>query len=316
MPRRSDTDTASLEQLITRQRGVLTHRQFLAAGMPKSTLMRRISTHGHWQRLLPGVVLTHRGTPTAYERRLGCLAYGGPDSVLTGASALAEHGIRVRSGSEHLLVPHQVQVTSHHFLTVERTRNLPIPLLRRQLRITPVPRAVVDHARRPTSLDEVRAVVAECVQKRRCRPDELIAAVRLAATQRTGNGRLAIDEVSVGLRSVAEMKAREVLQRLSIPTPWWNPQLLTPEGEIIGCPDAYDEVGVALQIDSMTYHLSPADYRRTQLALAAYARHGIVVVSVAPVDVFTQPDQFARTWSDAVGNASLRTPPRVLVIAA
>jgi hypothetical protein len=314
MPRRTFTDTAGLTELLQRRRGVVTHQELVDLGMPRSTIMHQISSGGRWQRLLPGVVLAHRGSPTTYERRLGCLAYGGPQSMLTGGSALAEHGLRVPVGLEHLLIPHSSQRTSHHFVTVERTRVMPEPVLRRNLRIVPLSRAVIDHARRPASLDDVRAVVAEAVQRRWCAPHELAGAIQLAATQRTAHGRRAVREVTIGLRSVAEAKARDVLATRQVRPLWWNPRLFTTDGEFIGSPDAYDEAGVALQIDSMEYHLSPADYRRTQQALAAYARHGIVVVSVAPADVLTEPDQFTRTWVDAVGIASLRDAPKIVVV--
>jgi hypothetical protein len=72
-----------IEAAVGRER-VATHAELLAAGVPESSLMYRIRPGGRWQRLLPGVVLMHTGTPTARERLLGCLAYAGPQSVVTG----------------------------------------------------------------------------------------------------------------------------------------------------------------------------------------------------------------------------------------
>jgi len=106
--------------------GVATHAELIAAGMAKSTIMWRIQPGGRWQRLLPGVVLMHSGRPTGRERLLGALAYAGPDSVLTGMSALRLYGLRTADSRRvHVLVPHDRRRQSHAFATVERTRYLP-----------------------------------------------------------------------------------------------------------------------------------------------------------------------------------------------
>jgi hypothetical protein len=70
--------------------------------------MHRIRPDGCWQRILPGVVLMHTGTPTTRERLLGCLAYAGEDAVITGAAALRLYGLRTAppDGQVQVLVPH------------------------------------------------------------------------------------------------------------------------------------------------------------------------------------------------------------------
>ena len=79
---------------------------------------------------------------------------------------------------------------------------------------------------------------------------------------------LVLAEISDGVRSAAEANARTIIrglvrQRL-VPTPLWNVNLVGPDGVVVAKPDAwFDEVGLAWEIDSVEYHLSPVDYART-----------------------------------------------------
>jgi hypothetical protein len=302
--------------LIAANERVLTHAQLMTAGVPRSTIVTRIAPGGPWQRLLPGVVLCHKGTPTRRERLLGAVKYGGPQSVLTGSAALGEYGIRAKvSGRVHALIPHSSQRTSHHFVTVERTRKLPEPVVINGLPLAPIPRSVVDDCRRGESLDGVRAVVAEVVQRRRCRTSELATALAEAATQRTALTSVALHEVSEGIRSVAEGRARARVRQSWLPDMEWNVDLYTEDGRFIGSPDGwYDDVGVALQIDSMEYHLGPALYKRTQRLLKDMTRLGILVLSIAPSDVDADPGDFIAALADLRAQASLRPRPAVVAV--
>ena len=67
---------------------VATHAQLRELGVSMASITRRIGVGGPWQRLLPGVVLTHRGTPTRRELLLGARAFCGDDAVITGIDAL------------------------------------------------------------------------------------------------------------------------------------------------------------------------------------------------------------------------------------
>lgn len=295
---------------------VLTHGQLIEAGVPRSTIVTRISPGGPWQRLLPGVVLCHNGTATRRERLLGAVKYGGSQALLTGSAALGVYRIRASvSGRVHLLIPNSSQRTSHHFVTVERTRHLPEPVVINGLPLAPIARSVIDDCRRGDALNDVRAVVAEVIQRHRCRPDDLQNALAKAATQRTALTSVALHEVAEGIRSVAEAKARVQVRRSRLPDMEWNLDLYTPEGEFIASPDGwYDDVGVALQIDSMEYHLRPALYKRTQRLLGAMTRRGILVLSIAPSDVDADPGDFIAALSDLRTQALLRPRPAVVAV--
>jgi hypothetical protein len=316
MPRRSFTDFTALDALLREQERIATHRQLLELGLPMSTIVDWIHPRGRWQRLLPGVVLAHKGTPTHRERRLGALAYAGADAMLTGLTALDAYGVRaVRSVSPvHLLVPHSCQKHAHSFLAIERTRRLPEPCLRHRLRLAPLPRAVIDACRRLEDLDEVRAIVAEVVQSRRCKPAELAVEVRRAARQRTALTREALREIEAGIRSVAEAHASDVLRRHGLPQPEWNVSLFDEDGCYLGDPDGYYErVAVALQIDSMEWHLSPEDYKRTQRRDRRYVTRGVLTLDFAPSDVLDDELAFCRDAAAILEQAAARPAPRLIV---
>lgn len=291
-------------------RAIATHAALIEAGVPSSTIMRRISPTGPWQRLVPGVVLAHRGIPTRYERRLGALAYGGPDAQLTGLSALAEHGVQMarRLGDDrvHLLVPHKSHRTSHGFAHVSRTRRLPDPHLRRGLACAPLARALVDACRWQVGLDDVRELVAEVVQQHKVLPSEIAAEVRAAARQRTALIRAVLLEIGAGIRSVAEARLREEFRRRGVPEPEWNGDLLGPDGQVVAQIDAYwAALGLALEIDSMAWHLSPKRYRRTQKRQRRLVLLGIEVIPISPADVLEDP---AAVCEEVMAKIATTTP--------
>ncbi len=297
MPSRTFTDFAALDDLLKGCERVVRHSELKELGVPSSTIMSRIAPNGPWQRLLPGVLAAHRGIPTRRERILAAHKYAGEDSVLTGAPALVEYGVaaaRKASTRPHMLVPHECRRTSHGFVVIERTRRLPVPRKRGLLRIAPLPRAVVDACRRKQNLDNVREIVAEVVQDGRCTVAEIVAAVRLAARQRTALARAVLREVEAGIRSVAEAKVRSALLARGVDDLEWNVDLFTRDGEFVGRPDAYcRRTGVALQVDSMQWHLRPKRYRRTQQRQRGLTVWGIFVLPWSPADAVDNPDEVA-----------------------
>jgi hypothetical protein len=88
-------DRDALRRLLRTQQGVVARGQAFRCGMTPGALRHRIRAGGPWQRLLPGVYLAVTGTPTLAQMEIAALLYAGPDSVLTGLSALRHHGLRV-----------------------------------------------------------------------------------------------------------------------------------------------------------------------------------------------------------------------------
>lgn len=290
MPRHRPIDIVAIDDLLRRSERVVTHSQLVEVGVPLSTICSRIGTPGPWQRLHPGVVLGHTGQPSARELLLGALAYSGDGAVLTGMSALRLHGVRAlpRSQDIHVLLPHEQRRQARTGLTIERTRHLPEPLERAGLPVAPVARAVIDACRSLDSLDDVRGVIADVVQTRRCTVAEVEVALGRAARQRTAVPRHVVQEVAAGVRSVAEAKVRVVFSRHGIVQPSWNWSLHTLDGGHVVTPDGWwAEIGAALQIDSMAWHLSPSGYKRTQRLERALSIHDVPFLPIAPSDIFT-----------------------------
>jgi hypothetical protein len=312
VPRRKQIDSAAVAALFSRQERLACHRQLTALGLPLSTITYRIRPEGPWQRALPGVVLSHRGTPTRRERFIAALLFCGDDAVLTGLSALALRGVRAahRDPAVHVLVPAGKHRTSFDFVVVQRTRRTAGDQRVNGLPVASVARAVIDACRRLKERDAVRELVAEVVQRRLCSVSDLYAEVRAGARQRSALSRRVLAEVDAGVRSVAEMRAREIMAAQGIPTPSWNVSLWSDSGEFIATPDAYRAaVAAAVQIDSMRWHLGPGDYKTTQKRQRDLTTHGVMVLPVAPDHVIDDETEFGREVVELLRAAGARPTP-------
>lgn len=259
----------------------------------------------------------HRGTPTRQEMLLAAVAFAGPGCAVTGLAALREVGVRAaaRASRVDVLVPASRQRRSWGDVHLERTRRIPRPVLRAGVPYAPVPRATVDACRGLSQFDEVRALVAEVVQRRLCTVESLRVEVSSAASSRTGLVRRALAEVAYGVRSVAEARARDVYRRYQIPQPAWNVTLVDHDGVEVARPDAYWEAVVAaVEIDSMAWHLSPESYRRTQHRQRELLRHGVLVLPVAPGDILDDEAQFVRDTLDLLRVAAARPRPTTVSV--
>jgi hypothetical protein len=298
---------------------VATHAGLQEMGVSTSTITRRIGPGGPWQRLAPGVVLGHLGTPTRHELLLGAMAFCGEDTVVTGLDALRAARLRTSAGNPevNVLVPIARQRKSYGYIRVERTRRLPEPTVVQGIPFAPVPRALVDACRRMESPAEVRHLVADTVQQRLCSVDELRDQVRASARARTALARAALAEVADGVRSGAEAAARSALDRFGAPAPLWNVRLLSRDGVAFLSPDAYwPEFAAAMEIDSFAWHLGPDDYLRTLQRSRRLTVRGVLVTHFAPVEITRDPERFAREVMTFLHMARNRAMPDGIVVAA
>jgi hypothetical protein len=256
-----------------------------ALGLARSTIAHRCRVGGPWRRLLPAVVMLHARAPDRDDRRRAALLHAGPGAVLTGTDALQLHGMTRMphpSGPVHVLVPTGRRRSGHGHVLVERTERLPLPAAGRWP-LAPVERAVLDFARRSTSRAEVRAAIAEVVQRGRCPVERLCAELAAGSGRGAHVARAALAEIADGVRSAAEADARELLARAGMPPAAWNVALHDGCGRFLAVADGwFDGVALAWEIDSVEYHLSPADYARTVARRSAMSTAGIVVVQTLP----------------------------------
>jgi hypothetical protein len=310
--RRPSAALIDLHRLDVGTERVATHQQLMSAGVPRSSISYRIGPAGRWQRLHPGVVLMHRGTPTWRERAIGALALGGPEAVLSGAAALHLYGFRTAPAPSTLLVliPISRRRQSHDRTMIERTGRVPERIMRQGLPVTPLARAVVDACRRLEDVGQAREIVAEAIQQHRLSVSELAGELRAAARQRTASLRRVLGEITAGVRSAAEAKAREVVRASDLPEPLWNAELVSPDGEVIATPDGlWLRWLAAMEINSRRWHLSPADFEHTQNRQGYLVRRGVIVMPVTPARILEDENGFLDDLRGLLLTASNRQVP-------
>jgi len=286
-------DEAALHHMLSRQDGVISRQQAIDCGMSLAQFRHRARPGGPWQQLLPGVYLTVTGTPTRRQLEIAALRYAGPGSAITGLAALRRSDVRVPDHSViTVLVRRGRTRVDRAFVRVWPTTRMPeYVLVDGPVQFTMVPRAIADAAREVPSFREFRALLADTVQRRRCKIDVLTR--ELAGTPRKQSSwlRRALAEVADGVRSVVEGDLRTLIIGSGLPTPMFNAQLFAGD-EFLAKPDAWwPDAGVAAEVDSREWHLSPDDWERTLARHARMGRYGIVVLHFTPGQIRTKPEQ-------------------------
>ncbi|MGH3166537.1 MAG: hypothetical protein ACRDN0_11680 [Trebonia sp.] len=268
MPKTSVYDAEEFDRILRKQFFMISRAQALECGMRRSRIDYLIRDGGRWQRVLPGVYGTTTGALSAEQRDMAALLHAGPGSILTGHAAVTRHNLRC-SGSNNIdvLVPAKARVASAGFVRLMHTTRMPEEWSStEQIRFAPLPRAVADATRSMKQLSDVRAVVAEAVQKGQCSVSSLIT--ELNDGPKTGSAKFhhALGEICDGIRSSAEADLKDIIEESGLEEPLYNPELYWWDGTFLGIPDAWwQRAGVAAEVDSLQYHLSPDDYERTVL---------------------------------------------------
>lgn len=284
MPKRVVIDHEKLGRILDEQQHVITRSQALSCGVPGSTISQWIRPGGKWQKMLPAVYLALTGTPAIPQRHMAAQLYGGPGSVITGAAAIRVRRLRVPpSDRVDVLIPWSVKRQSAGFACVHRTRHMPAFYRIGRVRYAATARAVTDAAHWFTNVDDVRAVVAEAVQKQACSIAELGIELARSANSDSSRLRTALSEVRSGVRSVAEAQFRERIMRSDLPMPQFNMYLRAADGTSIGEVDAWwADAGVAAEIDSQEYHFYRDDWLKTDAKHGRMLQHDIKPHHFAP----------------------------------
>ncbi|MEV6906810.1 hypothetical protein [Amycolatopsis sp. NPDC051071] len=227
---------------------------------------------------------------------------------------MERYGLRnlPKTDEVHLLVPAERSVADSGFVHIERSRRMPRPRIRSGVPAAPVPRAVLDAARRTPRQDAVTAMMAEAVQRGFCLP--LMLADELDEARRGSGARSALLPILGGARSVAEADAWRLWQRSDLPDFQWNVNTFDTEGHYIAKPDGWcDELAFAWEVDSLGYHAGDEGFRDTLVRNARYAAAGIVVLQTLPSRLRSEPDKVAAELRAALDSARLRPRPDVHV---
>ncbi len=256
--------------VLRQQGGLITRPQAMAAGWTEGTLRHRSRSGGPWRLVLPGIYLSTNGLLAAGQREIAAALYAGPECVLTGLAALQHQGVRVPTTDlVDVLIPASMKRQSLGFVRVHRTTRMPDQLFVRDgIRWAMTARAVADTARGEYDVREVRAVVADAVQRGRCTISQLAEELRAGPKRESGRLREVLEEVADGVRSVAEGDLRLLIKRGGLPEPMYNPDLYVGS-RFLARPDAWwPDAGVPTDLLG---HTGWHDYQHTAPRRRAHA---------------------------------------------
>ena len=174
------------------------------------------------------------------------------------------------------------------------------------MRFAEAARAVADAARELGSFRDVRAVAADAVQRGRCRVDQLAGELGQAPVRQSAWLRRALAEVADGVRSAAEGDLRSLIRAAGLPPPIYNARLYIGR-ELLAVADAWwPDAGVAVEVDSREWHLSPADWERTMRRSRRMSAKGIIMVHVTPHRIRTEAERIVADIRDALHSGRAR----------
>jgi len=311
-------DRDALARTLDQQLDVITRSQAVAAGLTRHALQHRLRLGGPWRALMPGVYLAATGTPTVLQQEMAAMLYAGRGSVITGLAAVRQHHIRGPAAEViDVLVPASRKRQDAAFVRLHRTARLP----KRIWSLGPLhyalpARAVADAAPGLASLRDVRAMVADAVQRGTCQVPDLSAELDQGPNIGSALFREALTDVADGIRSAAEGDLKDLLAASRLPMPLFNASVYDGSA-FVAKPDAWwPEFGIALEVDSQEWHLSPHDHARTLERQRRMAKHGILVLPFTPRQIRTQPAEVLAAIRDAIENARGRPPLNVRTEAA
>jgi hypothetical protein len=311
MPILSGYDRRELVRVARGQYDVVTRSQALECGMTRGTIEYRLRPDGPWRQILPGVYLTVTGSPSQEQRETAALLYAGPQSVITGAVAVRRHNLRCAGlNMLDVLVPADNHRKSTGYVQIQRTTRMPALLYTSgPLRFTAPARAVADAARGMTRFSDVQALVCEAIQRGRCALEELVTELNEGPSAGARWYRMALAEVSEGIRSAAEAQLKRLIDRSDLDRPMYNADLYTLDGLFLGRPDAwFARAGVAGQVDSREYHLGAKDYEATTLRHNRMEAAGIHVLHWLPSTIKAEPQRVIADLRNAIA-AGNKCPP-------
>jgi hypothetical protein len=310
-------DIKVLDGILDDQLMVITRAQAVTAGVTQDALRHRARRGGPWQLLLPQVYIAITGTPSKGQQEMAASLYGGFGSVVTGISALAIHRVRVEQSSIiDVLVPVTCQRKDAGFVRLHRTERMPERIWRRAgIHYALAARAVGDTVRWMNDLSDVRAVVSDAVQRKRCTLAELAAELNEGPWRGSALFRRALEEVIGGSRSAAEADLRALIIKAGLELPLFNADIYDGN-TFIARPDAwYPELGIAIEVDSKEWHLGGNEHRETLKRGNRMEKYLINVLRFTPNDIRFEPGRVIAEIRDAIKRAcgrprlNLRTIP-------
>jgi hypothetical protein len=294
--------------------GLTSAKTLVALGVPGSTIHDRCRMGGPWQRLPSGLVLLSDAPQNRTQRVHEALTVAGQGAVLTGVDALTLHGLNSTrlEGPVHVLIPPRRQPRLVDGVLLERTHQLPAPLHLHGFPVAPLPRATVDTCRRAKQTEHIRILLTEALFTGGLTPTTLRDELSRGNQRGAALPRRVLAELDDNVRSMTQARARRLVQRASLPAPDWRVPITTPNGSHVATADAWwDEVGLAWQVDSYAFDLSPADAIAALGRAARLTAGGVLVVHTPPMQLREDPAAVAELLRTAYKQATTRPRPEV-----
>ena len=293
---------------------ILPAAELVALGLTTDTIRDRCRTGGPWRRLQPGLVLLSDEPPNRTQLIQWALTVAGDKAVLTGVDALLLHGLPAAhlSGPVHLLVPARRQPSLVDGVLFERAHQLPEPLHLGGFPVAPLPRATIDTCRRAKSAEHVRTLLVESIYRGKLTPTTLRDELDRGNTRGTALPRRMLAEIDDNVRSVAQGWAKRLARQAGLPIPYWRVPITTANDSHVATADAWwDEVGLAWEVDSYAFDLSPADATAALRRAARLTANGVLVVHTPPSQLRDEPSVVAELLRNAYDQAAARPRPEV-----
>ena len=273
---------------------VLNRAQAMALGFSRRAIEHRLTT-GRWQLVLPQTYLTGN-TLTWPDRLDAALLFAGADSLLAGAAALADLGLRsvARPDRTLLLVPRSTHVRAAGWVGLRRTDRLPPRALLPGPRRADLSRAVADLALERRRLDDVRALVTQAVRAGLCTAAELRQELDTGPRRGSLNLRTALDDLQTGAWSAPEARAARILRSADVPPFEQNARIELPGGRYLVADFLWRQLRAVLEIDSLEHHGEPAARDRTDARHFQLQALGFSVAHRRPGAIARAPAQFRR----------------------
>lgn len=247
-------DRRRLDQLARKRADVLTRAELVDAGALPDWISRQVSSR-RWQRVYPGVYVTHTGALSWRTRMVAALRYAGPQAALSHSSAAAYWFDDVRRGGVdpvEVSVPWERTVKPQPGLRIHRRRRMPAvwPGL---LSVTTDVETVLDLVARAREPDDVVGIVTRAA--RRTRPEVIRAAAegRLRLRNRALLGEL-VAAVELGIESPLEHRyQRDVEDPHGLPGAELQVRELL-DGGWVRADRRYRDYGVRVELDGRLAH--------------------------------------------------------------
>ncbi|MBO0883725.1 MAG: DUF559 domain-containing protein [Mycobacterium sp.] len=273
--------------LLRRHDDVASVSALVAAGLSRQLIARRVR-QGRWQRPLPRVVIGHSGPLSQRQRHRAALLYGGADAALSHYSAGLLLGLRVHEADVHVTVPHGRGRQGAGFVRVHQSQSIHV-VRADGLRCVYSPRTVIDVAYDLGSLGDVRALIADSVQRGIVDIDQLRYEASKGPIRGSRFLRIALDEVAIGVRSPGEAEFMRLVRRARLPMPVLNAPI-SVAGRRFVVDALWPDHWLIVEIDGLTWHLDSArwelDLRRQNLLHSA----GYLVLRFSVRRVREDPD--------------------------